>query len=444
MKTPRQPGEKTDATSDSSGSDSDGGGQDAVALLKADHRKVEDLFTQYDAARDAGQKATLAKQICTELIVHTKLEEELFYAACREKEAEHDDLNEAQVEHDTAKVLIAELMSGRPNDEFRDAKVKVLSEYIKHHVGEEEEPSAGIFAKAQEAGVDMSALGQKIQARKSQLLGMESMISRPPSPRSFHYQGEWQHSQERTSMPRYSTMNERDERGRFMSDDRGRSHYRDDDDDRRGSSSRYRERDEDGRFMSDDDRGHSRYGRGGDRDRDDNGRFTRGDDRDYGRSSGSRDRDENGRFMSDDDRHYSRQGRGDRDRDENGRFMSHDERGGMYSSRSRYDDDDDRRGSSSGSRGRDENGRFTSGGRDDDRNGGSRDHGGWFGDSRGHAQAARQGWEHRQSGRDDDDRRYSSRGRDDDDHRGGNGDNRGWHGDPEGHAEAARRGWRHR
>src|SRR5205814_1875697 len=100
------------------------------------------------------QKKTLAHQICKELIVHTKLEEEIFYPSCREKDVENDMLDEAQIEHDGAKTLIAELIADEPDDEFYDAKVSVLSEYIKHHVGEEEKPRTGIFAKAQKAGVD--------------------------------------------------------------------------------------------------------------------------------------------------------------------------------------------------------------------------------------------------------------------------------------------------
>src|SRR6185295_19636682 len=99
-----------------------------------------------------------------------KLEEEIFYPACREKKIEDELLDEAQVEHDGAKIIIAELIAGSPGDEYYDAKVTVLSEYIKHHVGEEEKPSDGIFAKARKAGVDMKALGSRLQARKAELL----------------------------------------------------------------------------------------------------------------------------------------------------------------------------------------------------------------------------------------------------------------------------------
>ncbi len=144
--------------------------EDAVALLKADHRKVEGLFEQYEEARGSSVKAKLAKEICLELVVHTTLEEEIFYPACRAQKVEHDDLDEAQVEHDGAKVLIRELMSQSPSDDYFDAKVKVLSEYIKHHVGEEEKPKSGIFSKAKKAGVDMAAVGAQLMARKPELM----------------------------------------------------------------------------------------------------------------------------------------------------------------------------------------------------------------------------------------------------------------------------------
>ena len=109
---------------------------DAIALLKADHRKVEDLFSKFEAAGEADRKKHLARQICTELTVHTILEEEIFYPACKGK-IEDDLVIEAYVEHDGAKVLIAEIEAGGPDEEFYDSKVKVLSEQIEHHVHEE-------------------------------------------------------------------------------------------------------------------------------------------------------------------------------------------------------------------------------------------------------------------------------------------------------------------
>src|SRR4029077_13063911 len=104
---------------------------DAVALLKADHRKVEELFAKFEAAKGEGRKRALAEQICMELTVHAQIEEDVFYPACEGK-VEEDLLKEAYVEHDGAKVLIAEIEAGGPDDEFYDAKVKVLSEQIEH------------------------------------------------------------------------------------------------------------------------------------------------------------------------------------------------------------------------------------------------------------------------------------------------------------------------
>ncbi len=142
---------------------------DAVALLKADHRKVEELFAQFEAAKGDGKKQALAMQICMELTVHTKIEEDIFYPAC-EGAVEEDLLKEAYVEHDGAKVLIAEIEAGGPDDEFYDAKVKVLSEQIEHHVKEEEQRVEGMFAQARKAGLDMDALGDKMAAEKQQLM----------------------------------------------------------------------------------------------------------------------------------------------------------------------------------------------------------------------------------------------------------------------------------
>ena len=141
---------------------------DAIALLKADHRKVEELFEEFESTKGVQKKQALAKQICMELTVHSMIEEEIFYPACKGK---IDDalLKEAYVEHDGAKVLIAEIEAGRPDEDFYDAKVEVLSEQIEHHVEEEERRSDGIFAQARSAGLDMAALGARLEARKQEL-----------------------------------------------------------------------------------------------------------------------------------------------------------------------------------------------------------------------------------------------------------------------------------
>jgi hypothetical protein len=164
---------------------------DAIALLKADHRAVEELFEKFEKARDAGRKGEIATKICHELIVHSLIEEEIFYPAIRGK-IEDDLLDEGYVEHDGAKMLIAEILSGSPGDDFYDAKVKVLSEEIKHHVKEEEKPGEGMFAQARQAAeksdeLDLDALGAEMQARKDELKPMvEAEGAGIIETRSFH------------------------------------------------------------------------------------------------------------------------------------------------------------------------------------------------------------------------------------------------------------------
>jgi hypothetical protein len=143
--------------------------QDAVALLKQDHRTVEDLFAAFEKASGDGRKAKLANQICLELSVHAKIEEEIFYPACEGK-VEEDLLKEAYVEHDGAKLLITQILAGGPDDEYYDAKVTVLQEQIEHHVEEEEKRMEGMFAQARKAGLDMDQLGEALAARKAELL----------------------------------------------------------------------------------------------------------------------------------------------------------------------------------------------------------------------------------------------------------------------------------
>ncbi len=142
--------------------------QDAIALLKADHRKVEELFEQFEGAKSDSKKQKLAMEICMELTVHAQIEEEIFYPACEGK-IEEDLLKEAYVEHDGAKLMIAEIEAGTPGQDFYDAKVKVLSEQIEHHVEEEEKRMEGMFAQARKAGLDMDALGVQLLARKAEL-----------------------------------------------------------------------------------------------------------------------------------------------------------------------------------------------------------------------------------------------------------------------------------
>jgi len=144
--------------------------QDAIALLKADHRAVEELFKKYEKASGTDRKQDIAKEVCLEISVHAQIEEEIFYPACEGK-VDEDLLKESYVEHDAAKLLIAEIMADAPqSDEFYDAKVKVLQEEIEHHVEEEEKRLEGLFSQARRAGLDMDALGEQLAARKAELI----------------------------------------------------------------------------------------------------------------------------------------------------------------------------------------------------------------------------------------------------------------------------------
>ncbi|MBS0504290.1 MAG: hemerythrin domain-containing protein [Proteobacteria bacterium] len=154
---------------------------DAIALLKADHRKVEELFASFEKAGGDTRKETLAGQICTELKIHTIIEEEIFYPALEGK-IDEDLLKESYVEHDAAKVLINDIESGQgESDEFYDAKVKVLSEEIEHHVEEEEKRVEGMFAQAREADVDLVALRDLMLARKAELMEQAEAGGLPPA-----------------------------------------------------------------------------------------------------------------------------------------------------------------------------------------------------------------------------------------------------------------------
>lgn len=150
---------------------------DAIALLKADHRNVEALFDKFESAR-SDRKQALALQICNELKIHTIIEEEIFYPALKGK-IEEETYNEAYVEHDAAKLLINDIMATSPEDEFFDAKVKVLSEEIKHHVHEEEARSEGMFSQARDAGLDMVALRDAMMARKQELMAQAKTEALP-------------------------------------------------------------------------------------------------------------------------------------------------------------------------------------------------------------------------------------------------------------------------
>ena len=155
---------------------------DAVDLLMADHRMVEELFEKFKQQEAEGSEA-LVLAICTELTIHAMIEEEIFYPACQKAIDDADAVSEAYVEHDGAKVLIAELIDSEADNTFYEAKVKVLSEMIKNHVAEEEDT---LFPKAEKAGVDLQTLGAKIMTRKEELVHRfaDGKLP-PPETRSF-------------------------------------------------------------------------------------------------------------------------------------------------------------------------------------------------------------------------------------------------------------------
>jgi hemerythrin superfamily protein len=146
------------------------GSTDAIALLIADHKEVKKLFKEFEKlskAEDIDGKVEIANQICEELTVHATIEEEIFYPAAREAIGEEDMMNEAIVEHASAKDLIAQIQEMSGDDEMYDAKVKVLSEYIDHHVEEEEKE---MFPKAKKAKMDLEGLGVQLMERKEELM----------------------------------------------------------------------------------------------------------------------------------------------------------------------------------------------------------------------------------------------------------------------------------
>lgn len=162
---------KSRSSSRSKGASS--GQQDAIQLLKADHREVEQMFSKFENTNGAATKSKLADQICLALKVHTQIEEEIFYPAAREALTDEEMIDEAVVEHAAAKDLIAEIEAMDVDEDLFDAKVKVLSEQIEHHVEEEEKE---LFPKLQKTDMDMRMLGMRMAERKKELM---SSMARP-------------------------------------------------------------------------------------------------------------------------------------------------------------------------------------------------------------------------------------------------------------------------
>jgi hemerythrin superfamily protein len=169
--------------------------QDATQILTADHKKVSKIFAEFDKIKDgknSARKQELVKMACAELTVHAQVEEEIFYPALYEAFKEKDDalVDEAEVEHGTIKQLIATLQSSGPEDRLYDANMIVLTEYVKHHVKEEQDE---IFPKARKAkSLDLKQMGDEISARKAQL--MEEMGIEPENAPPSKRQGSAQRS----------------------------------------------------------------------------------------------------------------------------------------------------------------------------------------------------------------------------------------------------------
>jgi len=144
---------------------------EATALLIADHKLVSGLFADYEKASTKAMKKKLVSQICLELSVHAQVEEEIFYPAVKKALNDHELVPEATVEHASLKTLIAQVENIEPDGEMYDAKIKVLGEYVKHHVKEEQDE---MFPKAKATHLNMLELGDKITARKQELIAQRA------------------------------------------------------------------------------------------------------------------------------------------------------------------------------------------------------------------------------------------------------------------------------
>jgi Hemerythrin HHE cation binding domain len=256
-------GAETSASSGSRSSNTSGAPPgDAIAALRLEHREVEALFERYRKA-GAREKETIIDKLCNALSLHMTLEEELLYPACEPSNG--DGVDESQVQHDCAKLLIAELRMMDGSDPYLDAKVKVLGEEIRHHIQEEEEPLDGVFAKALKAGVNTPELAQQISERKQELQDMQFV--EPPPPASLCMVGVKRNPrQEKSKMNQQYGSQSRDEYGRFVSEHdeepsyregRGRGGYGGYGGGRSGG---YRDEDEDGGGRQRMSRGRGEYG----------------------------------------------------------------------------------------------------------------------------------------------------------------------------------------
>ena len=167
MTTPRTQSATTRTTTKTTTKTPSKNSQDAIALLKADHRHVEELFAEYEGSKQADKRSQLVDTICNELTIHAELEESKFYPAIKDALGDDADLvDEAQVEHASLKWLIHQLQTEAPDSDLHAAKVTVLKEYVSHHVKEEEKQ---LFPKVKKSGIDTVALGATLESAKTVL-----------------------------------------------------------------------------------------------------------------------------------------------------------------------------------------------------------------------------------------------------------------------------------
>jgi hemerythrin superfamily protein len=156
---------------------------DAISILREDHRRVEDLFRQFERLRDEAARGEMANRICVELLIHAHIENEIFYPAVREAIDDADLMDEADIEHAALAALITDIMNLRPGARGYGARVKVLGDYVRHHVQEEQNR---MFSKARQARLDMRALGEQMLERKAELRDTFRACWQPDLPLEGH------------------------------------------------------------------------------------------------------------------------------------------------------------------------------------------------------------------------------------------------------------------
>jgi hypothetical protein len=445
---------EANAASKNAGNGENTEAKSAVEMLKEQHRELQATLAKRSETNT--DRNAIVKEFAAAWLPHLAVEQEILAPALSQAGIDEEKLSAAAIQKDIINLLLADLLRG-DNREFGQAKLEALARQLNAHVEGASAEVTRMFAIVSAAEKSRPGLHAQMKARydrlKSRFANTDESIGEAMvllAPRSLSVpSNSRQNRREHEMSSRYSNMRERDDQGRFMSDDE-RGYFR-------GAP----ERDDNGRFTSDNGRSRGRF---------------QGGEQHYGpRSLGSmgRDRDEEGRFVSeggprsrgrydDEDERYSRRSMG-RERDDDGRYSSEGRGTGGWFGDSEGHSEASRRGWERGSHGEsgwygDSEGHSQASRRgwDSPRHGES----GWYGDSEGHSEASRRGWEGREGGRspryDERSQRYDemqsrSRSRYDDDRdyrrsddydRGNGG--RGWSGDPEGHSEASRRGWQNR